>query len=71
MTVAETTYAEATDLELAATTAVVTASTVLGIGSRAATAASERAEAQLPQPGSAATVAELRRGVPSAGPPHG
>jgi hypothetical protein len=53
----------ATDLEVAATTAVVTTATVREIGSSVATAPTERAEAQPPQPGSAATVADFTAGM--------
>ena len=54
------------ELELAAAMAVVTALIVFEISSRVTAAPSERAEAQLPQRGSAAAVAEFPAGVVAA-----
>ena len=66
VTVMEVTEAVSPELQLAVAPAVVTALTVLEITSRVAAALSERAEAQLPQRGSAAAVAEFPVGVPAA-----
>ncbi len=62
----EASEAVTAELELAAATAVVTAMTVLEITSWVTAAPSERAEAQLPQRGSAAAMAEFPAGVAAA-----